>query len=193
MRKDFLMIALGLALASGAASADVLKIPEGDAQPEVRLPAKGATMADVEKKFGAPRDRRPTVGGATPRQPPITRWDYDAFSVIFEHDRVVDAVVPGAPPRVYHKDQLTPVAASAAPLPPMPVKAEPAEPAPAPEAAPPEPPPAESAAAPPVAQEPATTAPAEPEAPPAAPAYPDAPPTMTPAEEIPADTPPQPK
>jgi hypothetical protein len=25
--------------------------------------------------------------------PPITRWDYAGFSVFFEHDRVIDAVV----------------------------------------------------------------------------------------------------
>jgi hypothetical protein len=45
-------------------------------------------MTTVEKKFGAPVTRHPTVGA-----PPITRWDYAGFSVFFERDRVIDAVV----------------------------------------------------------------------------------------------------
>jgi hypothetical protein len=33
-------------------------------------------------------NRHPTVGA-----PPITRWDYNGFSVVFEKDRVIDSVV----------------------------------------------------------------------------------------------------
>jgi hypothetical protein len=44
-------------------------------------------MTEVEKHFGAPAEKHPTVG-----QPPITRWDYAGFSVFFEHDRVIHAV-----------------------------------------------------------------------------------------------------
>jgi len=210
MRKDLLIIALGLFFANGAATADVLATPEADPAMAVAakptLPAKGITMAVVEKKFGAPVHKRATVGGDTPKHPPITRWDYDGFSVIFENDRVVDAVIPGAPPRVYHKDQLTPVASSAAPMPPPaspmvepPPAAEPIVPEPAAETIPEAP--AEAAAAPPPAEEPAAAEPpaAEPSSPtPAqmAPAgtYPDRPPSETPAEEAPPqDAPPTPK
>ena len=49
---------------------------------------RGSTMVTVERKFGAPVTRHPTVGA-----PPITRWDYPAFSVFFERDRVIHAVV----------------------------------------------------------------------------------------------------
>jgi hypothetical protein len=56
------------------------------------MPKRGSTMGEVEKHFGAPVTRHPTVGGA-PHQPPITRWDYNGFSVVFERDRVIDAVV----------------------------------------------------------------------------------------------------
>jgi hypothetical protein len=42
----------------------------------------------VEKQFGAPAEKHPTVG-----KPPITRWDYPNFSVFFEGDRVIDSVV----------------------------------------------------------------------------------------------------
>jgi len=56
----------------------------------VARPARGQTMSAVEAKFGAPQTRHAAVG-----QPPITRWDYPSFSVFFERDRVIDAVVVG--------------------------------------------------------------------------------------------------
>ena len=62
-------------------------------QSQLQVPKRGLTMSQVEKQFGAPVTRHPTVGGGSPHQPPITRWDYTGFSVIFERDRVVDAVV----------------------------------------------------------------------------------------------------
>jgi len=62
------------------------------AETNVSRPKGGMTMAAVEAHFGTPRERHPTVG-----TPPITRWDYDGFSVFFEKDRVIDAVVPGSP------------------------------------------------------------------------------------------------
>lgn len=133
MRKDLLIIALGLSLAAGSAVADVLAVPEEDPAgvPAVTLPAKGSTMAEVRSKYGEPRTKQPTVGGDSPKHPPITRWDYDGFLVIFERDRVVDAVIPGAPPKVYHKDRLQPATAIV-----MPPVAPPPMPEPAPEAAP---------------------------------------------------------
>lgn len=221
MRKDLLIIALGLALATGPAKADVLATPEENpaatSPAPASLPAKGVTMSAVEKKFGAPREKHAPRGGGSPKHPPITRWDYEGFAVFFEHDKVVDAVIPGRPPRVYNKDQLTPVAASAAPPPPVaptaeippppaemapPATEEPAVPPPAESLAPTEPPaesaeaqaPAESAE--PAASEPAATEPAASELPPATPStsgsYPDSPPSQAPAEEIP-DQPPTPK
>jgi hypothetical protein len=54
-------------------------------------PARGALMKTVEKQFGAPANRHPTVG-----KPPITRWDYPGFSVFFEGDRVIDSVATGS-------------------------------------------------------------------------------------------------
>ncbi len=118
MRIGLLPFAITLSLAAGAATADVLVVPEGEPIPEIRLPAKGTSMADVEKNYGEPRVKQPTVGGASPQQPPITRWDYDGFAVIFERDRVVDGVIPGAPPKIYNRDELETVA-----VPPMPAAA----------------------------------------------------------------------
>ena len=59
----------------------------------VALPKRGSTMEDVEKNFGAPVSRHAAVGGASAAQPPITRWDYNGFSVVFERQYVIDAVV----------------------------------------------------------------------------------------------------
>jgi hypothetical protein len=205
MRKDLLILALGLFAAAGTAAADDLALPEGqdagamtaaDAPPDMpaapaALPAKGTAMGAVRKKFGEPREKHGPVGGDSPKHPPITRWDYDGFLVIFENDRVVDAVVPGAPPKLYSTAGLSP--ATNAPPPPEPPMETPAAPAPEaepmiPEAPAEQAPPMEPAAeaTPPAEAPPAEMAPAEP-APPAQPT-----PTLTP-EEVPEDQPPTPK
>ena len=62
----------------------------------VDRPARGATMAAVEAKYGAPAQKHATVGGASAAQPAITRWDYPHFSVFFEKDRVIHAVATGS-------------------------------------------------------------------------------------------------
>ena len=59
----------------------------------IARPSGGMRMEEVEHKFGEPTKRHPTVG-----KPPITRWDYPQFSVFFEGDRVIHAVVVGAQP-----------------------------------------------------------------------------------------------
>ena len=111
---NFLWPIMTLSLICGSVQADVIELPEGEITPEIMLPAKGMSMDDVAKKYGEPREKFGAVGGA-PRQPPITRWDYDAFAVIFERDRVIDAVIPGAPPPIHNKEELqeTPAAAQA--------------------------------------------------------------------------------
>ena len=78
-----------LALA-GAARADTLLIDgvESDAQSASTRPRSGMSMTAVESTYGAPAQKHATVG-----QPPITRWDYSNFSVYFEHEHVIHAVV----------------------------------------------------------------------------------------------------
>ena len=61
----------------------------------VERPTRGATMQAVESRFGAPAQKHAAVGGASPAQPSITRWDYPHFSVFFEKDRVIHAVATG--------------------------------------------------------------------------------------------------
>lgn len=94
-----LLAALATSLVAGAAAtmspahADVLLIERVESEQAVPLPARGSTMAQVEARFGAPTEKRAPVGGYKPQHPPITRWVYPEFSVYFEHDKVVDAVV----------------------------------------------------------------------------------------------------
>lgn len=88
MAKTFAALAL-VVLASSVSYADTLLLAaiQVDAQTATTRPQAGMSMTAVESQFGAPAERRAAVG-----QPPITRWDYAAFSVYFEHDRVIHAV-----------------------------------------------------------------------------------------------------
>jgi hypothetical protein len=80
---------IGSALTGSALAETVVVNDQVQVLPsQVDRPKRGSTMDDVEKHFGAPLNRHPTVGA-----PPITRWDYSGFAVFFEKDRVIDAVV----------------------------------------------------------------------------------------------------
>ena len=83
-----------LMLAAGVARADTLLIDgiDLDKQSLDSRPKPGMSMTAVESSFGAPENRHPAVGGGNAQQPPITRWDYAAFSVYFENDKVIHAV-----------------------------------------------------------------------------------------------------
>ena len=83
------MLVLALTLGAVEIRAEVLLLDgiEADAQSASQRPKSGMTMANVEKTYGEPAQKHGAVG-----QPPITRWDYPAFSVYFEFDRVIHAV-----------------------------------------------------------------------------------------------------
>lgn len=83
-----------LVLAATGARADTLLIDgiDQDKPTAESRPKPGMSMTAVESSYGAPAQRHAPVGGANAQQPPITRWDYPAFSVYFENDRVVHAV-----------------------------------------------------------------------------------------------------
>jgi hypothetical protein len=71
--------------------ADVLIIDEVRQVERMNLPDNGVAKADVAAQFGEPREKHPGVGN-----PPISRWDYDTYSVYFEHDLVLFTVLhPG--------------------------------------------------------------------------------------------------
>ncbi len=83
-------IALLTLLAANAARADTLLV-EGLDQARATAaerPARGMTMTAVTTRWGEPATKAAAVGA-----PPITRWDYPSFSVFFEYDHVVHAVV----------------------------------------------------------------------------------------------------
>jgi hypothetical protein len=74
-------------------SADNLLIQRVSNEQGQSLPKRGASMGQVEAKFGAPQQKVAAVGGGSKRTPPITRWIYPNFSVYFENSHVVDAVL----------------------------------------------------------------------------------------------------
>jgi len=61
-------------------------------------PSRGMTMAQVERRFGAPRDKMAPAGGDAPLHPVINRWVYDNDIVYFERDRVISSVAARATP-----------------------------------------------------------------------------------------------
>ena len=73
---------------AGTLSADVLLIEEVRQADRMELPVNGLTQADVRGRFGEPATVHAPVG-----DPPITRWDYDGWSVYFEFDRVLFTVL----------------------------------------------------------------------------------------------------
>jgi hypothetical protein len=91
MRKHTVLgFSLGLATmaCSFALPAQNLEVPASPpAAAAESTPARGQTMAQVEREYGAPAERYPAVG-----QPPITRWVYPSMIVYFEYDHVVHAV-----------------------------------------------------------------------------------------------------
>jgi hypothetical protein len=93
LRTMWLSLVLPLTLA-GPVAADVLLVDSLKSAPAIQTPRAGVSMAKVRQQFGSPAVEHPTVSeNGGPSQPPITRWDYDTFSVIFERDRVVHSVV----------------------------------------------------------------------------------------------------
>jgi len=81
-----------LAFAWQTVYADVLLIEEVRQSERMELPVNGLDKATVEAKFGTPVEKQPAVG-----EPPISSWKYDTYSVYFEYDLVLFAVLhPGA-------------------------------------------------------------------------------------------------
>jgi hypothetical protein len=67
--------------------ADTLAIPGMSNQPDastIERPVRGLNKTDVREKFGEPPETRGPVGN-----PPITRWIYPEFTVVFESNIVI--------------------------------------------------------------------------------------------------------
>jgi hypothetical protein len=75
-------------LPAGNLTADVLLIEEVRQAERMAVPANGMKQSEVRDRFGAPTKTDPPVG-----DPPITRWDYEGWSVYFEYDLVLFTVL----------------------------------------------------------------------------------------------------
>lgn len=75
------------------AHADNLLIHRVQQEKGLNLPTRGMTMAQVEKRYGAPLRKLQPRGGDTRKHPVINRWEYANFIVYFEHSHVIHSVL----------------------------------------------------------------------------------------------------
>ena len=80
------------------ARADVLLVDRTKREYAVATPARGMSMAQVERSFGVPQSRLDPRGGQKRQWPTINRWVYPAFTVYFERDKVIDVVLNQSAP-----------------------------------------------------------------------------------------------
>ena len=85
-----------LMLANAVVHADTLQT-QVRREAHMDMPRRGLTMAQVEKRFGAPERRLPVRGGGSRWQPPIHRWVYPGYIVYFEHKIVIHSVADAPP------------------------------------------------------------------------------------------------
>ena len=94
------LAASGLLIAAlpAPAHADTLLVDRVKQEAGIPKPVRGMSMAEVERRFGAPQSRLDPRGGQKRQWPTIHRWVYPAFTVYFENSRVIDAVANQATP-----------------------------------------------------------------------------------------------
>jgi len=96
------LISLSCAVAALAcaslAPAETLLVDRVKQERDMGSPNRGMSMAQVERTFGAPRDKLAAAGGDAPLHPVINRWVYDRYIVYFERDRVISSVAVRATP-----------------------------------------------------------------------------------------------
>ncbi|MDR3389720.1 MAG: hypothetical protein P4L92_21980 [Rudaea sp.] len=102
MRIRYLALACSCAVAAFACDslvhADTLLVDRVKQERGMGTPQRGMTMAQVERRYGAPSDKLSPAGGDAPRHPVINRWVYGSYIVYFERDRVIDSVATRATP-----------------------------------------------------------------------------------------------
>ena len=75
---------------STSVTAETANLPASVKNFSVELPGRGMSKDKVRERFGYPIERIAAVG-----KPPISKWRYDLFTVYFESDYVIHAVVNG--------------------------------------------------------------------------------------------------
>jgi hypothetical protein len=83
-----LVVAIAVLLQPTTAPADVLLIEEVRQVDKMELPRNGMNKSSVRSDYGEPKQTHAAVG-----DPPISRWDYDGWSVYFEYDLVLYSVL----------------------------------------------------------------------------------------------------
>lgn len=73
--------------------ADNLLIHRVQQEKGMNLPSKGMSMAEVERRFGAPTSKLDARGGGSHKQPVINRWMYPGYIVYFEKSHVIHTVL----------------------------------------------------------------------------------------------------
>jgi hypothetical protein len=87
-----LAIGGGLAVAQTAFAQETLNQRVQD-EKGMNLPARGLSMAQVEKQYGAPLRKLSPRGGDSSKHPTINRWEYANFIVYFENSHVIHSVL----------------------------------------------------------------------------------------------------
>jgi len=93
-----LAIASAIAFSASPAVADTLEMDTTDTGATTSplrsdVSVHGMTQSQVRARFGEPEKRHaPVPAQGTRLNPPITRWDYDGFSVFFERDIAIHRV-----------------------------------------------------------------------------------------------------
>lgn len=91
MRK--LILAISISTFATLAHADQLQVPVSQqGSNALQTPQQGSSQQLVLSQYGEPLKRHASVG-----RPPITRWDYQDFSVYFEHSTVINSVKHHSP------------------------------------------------------------------------------------------------
>ena len=97
-RLGYLAFGLTISLSSigfitpSTSSAETLQLPTAPSSYSVTFPGRGMSMTEVLDKFGEPESKDPEVG-----EPPITRWHYKNFAVIFEYQYVIHSLSTNKP------------------------------------------------------------------------------------------------
>lgn len=71
---------------------ETLQMPDAPQSFSVTLPGRGMSMTEVLEKFGEPQSKDPEVG-----EPPITRWNYPNYNVVFEYQYVIHSLTTNKP------------------------------------------------------------------------------------------------
>jgi len=91
LRQTLPLLCLLGSLCPWSVNAETVKVPvaqQGSAEVRAMLPQTGQSKEAVMQKLGQPVSTRGPFG-----EPPITTWTYSEFTVYFEHDHVIHAVI----------------------------------------------------------------------------------------------------